>query len=349
MRWFLGLLLVVAVLAGALYGVGLFLLPNSLSVTRTITIARPRAAVYATIEDMRIAKEWSPYYAQDPDAEYSFSGEGPGAGQAMRWISNNRQVGSGRMSIVNAVENQSVVAILDLQDRGATLNSVMQLTPAARGTGVSWTMTAECGEGAVNVPCRYMNLLVRRLAQNDMDNGLRRLKTLTEQLPNVNFETLNPEFVSVEAQPYVFSAITTSNDNAEEVNRALNDGLNQVTQFMTQYQMTRAGPQIRVTTSWDAATHRMSFQVGYPYSGPTPLTMVGVQFGQTPSGLALRVAYSGPRDRMGAEYNRIYAYLQAHRIAPREGKMPWEVVRDPGAPDGSTPAQVDIYIPLTPS
>ena len=101
MRWFLGLLLVVALITGALYGIGFFLLPNALAVTRTVTIERPRAAVYAMVNDLRIVKEWSPYYARDPDANYAWSGEA-GAGQTMRWVSDVRQVGSGRMSIGRA-------------------------------------------------------------------------------------------------------------------------------------------------------------------------------------------------------------------------------------------------------
>ena len=87
MKWFLGLLLVVALVLGALFAVGTFLLPNSLEVTRTVTVERPRAAVFAMVNDLRIAKEWSPYYARDPDADYTFSGD-PGEGQTMRWASN---------------------------------------------------------------------------------------------------------------------------------------------------------------------------------------------------------------------------------------------------------------------
>jgi hypothetical protein len=193
-----------------------------------------------------------------------------------------------------------------------------------------------------------MNLIMRRVIQTDMDSGLRRLKTLVEQLPNVDFEHLNPEFVSVDPHPYVYSSITTSNQNGDEVDRALNDGLAQVSQYMTQYQLTRDGPQIRVTTDWEPATHRMSFRVGYPYSGATPLTVVGVQFGQTPSGSALHVSYRGPRSGVISIYAQIYAYLQAHRIARREDGLPWEVVRDPGTPDGVTPEDIEIYIPLAP-
>ena len=55
-------------------------------------------------------------------------------------------------------------------------------------------------EGYINVPCRYMNLIMRGMVQNELDSGLARLKTLTEQLPNVNFEGLDPQFDLIEPQ-----------------------------------------------------------------------------------------------------------------------------------------------------
>ncbi len=348
MKWFLGLVLVIALVTGALYGVGRFLLPNALQVTRTVQIARPRASVFAMVNDLQIVKEWSPYYARDPDAEYSFSGDGPGQGQAMRWVSQVRQVGSGRMSIVRSDENQEVDTILELGER-ATLNTAMHLTPGqgqAQGTTkVDWAVSAECADGAINVPCRYMNLVMRGMVQHDLDAGLARLKTLTEQLPNVDFENLNPEIVPVEPKSYVYSPVTTSNSDQAQVDQALSLGLNQVNQFMSQYNLTRAGDQVRVTTAWDQAQGQMSFRVGYPFSGPIPLTVVGVQIGQTPSGRALRVVHAGPRSTMRITYAKIYAYLQAHRIPVREDGLPWEVVVNDGAGDESQ-ARTEIYVPL---
>lgn len=342
MKWFFGLILVIALIGGALYGVGYFLLPNELAVTRTAEIERPRAAVFAMVNDLRIAKEWSPYYAMDPDAEYAFSGEGPGAGQTMRWVSDTRRVGSGRMSIVDSIQNEQVESILELRDR-ATLSSDLQLRPTEGGTGVSWSVSAECAEGAVNVPCRYMNLILKGRIQSDLDNGLSRLKTLAEQLPDIDFEGLQPDFLNVEPQSYVYSQVTTSNDPAQ-VTEALQIGLDQVDDFMTRFTLTQAGPQMRVTTEWNQQENRMSFRVGYPFEGPTPLTLVGVQVGQTPSGPAVRVMHEGPRGQTRNTYAQIYAYLQAHRIPLREDGLPWEVIHRDGADGGS--AEVEIFVPL---
>lgn len=345
MKWFFGLVLAVALIAGALYGVGRFLLPETLMVTRAISVDRPRAAVFAMTNDLRIVKEWSPYYALDPDAEYTFSGDQPGSGQTMRWSSNVRRVGNGRMSIVSSAPNQEVQLILELVDR-ATLNARLELRPEGGLTNVAWSVSAQCAEGAINVPCRYMSLIMRSMIERDLDNGLSRLKRLTEQLPDVDFEGLDPGFDTVEPRAYVYSAISTSNHETEKMEEALRDGVNLVTDYMTRNNLVQAGPQIRVTTEWDAAAQRMSFRVGYPYSGPTPLNVVGVQVGQTPSGRALHVMHDGPRAQVRNTYAQIYAYLRAHRIAVREDGLPWEVLQSDGAPDGSTPAQIEIFVPL---
>lgn len=340
MRWFLGLLLVIALVLGALFAVGTFLLPNSLEVTRTVTVERPRAAVFAMVNDLKIAKEWSPYYARDPDADYTFNGD-PGAGQTMRWASDVREVGSGRMSIVDSVHDEEVQSILEMGER-ATLNADMILRTVEGGTAVAWTVTAECGEGWINVPCRYMNLILRGVVQKELDSGLARLKTLAEQLPNVDFANLNPQFDEVAPQPFVYSVVETAPNNAVEIERAESLGLDQVRRFMGEYQLTQAGPLTRVVTEQN--DDRMTYRVGYPYSGARPLTVVGVQVGETPSGQVMHVLVQGDRNNVGAAYAQMDAYLQAHRIAKREGVFPWHRVHNAGT-DG-TPPQIEIFMPL---
>lgn len=344
MRWFLGLLLVVALITGVLYGVGRFLLSNDLEVTRTVTVERPRAAVFAMVNDLRIAREWSPFYARDPDAEYAFSGD-PGEGQNMRWASNVRDVGRGRMSIVSSSPNQEVQSILELGER-ATLNSIISLRPGQNATAVEWRVTAQCGAGAINVPCRYMNLIMSRQVGQQLEGGLARLKTLTEQLPNVDFEGLNPQFSSVEPQNFVYAVVETSATDLAMIRGAEELGVQQVRDFMALYGLTPSGPLVRVVTLHDIAANRMSFRVGYPFSGATPLTVVGVQIGQTPSGQAMNVLVEGNGRQVQAAYAQMYAYLQAHRIPLREGGLPWEIVHQAASPDGAIPARMEIFIPL---
>jgi hypothetical protein len=355
MRWFLWLLLVVALIAGVLYGVGRFLLPNNLEVTRTASIERPRASVFAMINDLRIAKEWSPYYARDPDADYAFNGD-PGEGQSMRWISNVREVGRGRMSIVSSTENQEVQSILEMGDR-ATLNSVISLRPNERATSVEWTVTADCAEGAVNVPCRYMNLIMRGMVQTELDSGLTRLKTLTEQLPNIDFEGIPIEQAPVQPENVIFVDVTLTAQQAPTfADRAAaeSDGIQALNAFIasTGGQITRSNELVRVFPSNNGVGGRYSFSVGYPYSGPAPLRLVGVRVGQTPGGAALRVEYYGRRSQIALMYQRIDAFMQAHRIAVRQSTEAWEIVRSVEAPaaDSAYPndpiERTEIFFPI---
>ena len=347
MRWFLGLVLVVALLVGALYGVGRFILGNNLEVTRTITIERPRASVFAMSNDLRIAREWSPYYAMDPDAEYTFSGGEAGAGQTMRWVSNVRKVGSGRISIVNSTENEAIESILELGDR-ATLNSNFMLRPIEGGSSVSWTVTAQCADGWINVPCRYMNLILASEVRDNLDAGLTRLKTLAEQLPNVDFEGYEIQEVPVAPQNVLFVDVSIPETAANELVSAEAEGISVLNNYVQSMGMPSSTRLVRVFRPPEAGVLR--FSIGYPYDGPAPLRLVGVRVGQTPAGAAVQAAFEGRRSQMKPMYDRIEAFMQARRIPPRPETERWEIVdlqstRDSGYP--SDPVQtVQIYFPI---
>ncbi|MFT3727984.1 MAG: hypothetical protein QM759_09195 [Terricaulis sp.] len=347
MRWFLGLVLVVVLIAGALFGVGQFLLPNALSVTREITIDRPRVEVFAMSNDLRIAKEWSPFYAIDPDADYSFSGDGPGDGQTMRWVSNNREVGTGRMSIVAATQNQQIESILDLNDR-ATLNSQMNFRQISHRTTVTWLVTGQCGAGWINVPCRYMNLVLRSKIDTLLTDGLHRLKTLAEQLPNVDYEGYDISQVSVDPQNVLFVDVTIAQTagatfadrqsaEAAGVSVLNNYVASQSSQVHTNTDLIRVFPPPAANNNG-----HYTFSIGYAFTGSPPSQLVGVRVGQTPGANAVRAMYVGPRSEIPMMYERIRAFMQAHRISPREGADAWEIVHSTETPPATSANPNDV-------
>lgn len=353
MRWFLGLVLVVALVAGALYGVGRFLLPNELEVTRTVSIDRPRATVFAMSNDLNIAKEWSPYYAMDPNIQFDISPD-PGQGQSMRWRSGVRDVGHGRMSIVSSTENEAIESIIELGDRAA-LNSYFALQPLERGTQVSWTVSADCAQGWINVPCRYMNLVLRGRIERLLDQGLAKLKWLAEQLPDVDFESFEIVEVRVDPTTVIFVDVSISSDRPTIQDRlsAENDGVAALDAFMnsTAGQVAYERQLVRVFPADNGIGGRYQFSLGYPFTGAGPARLVGVRVGETPGGAALRISYAGRRSLVPSMYPVIDAYMLAHRIAAREGAARWEIVTrvepTPEGGDASDPIEhVDIYFPI---
>lgn len=345
MRWFFGLVLVIALITGALYGAGRFLLPNTLAVTRTIAIERPRATVFAQANDLRLVREWWPYYNRlDPVEDYSFSEGEPGPGQVMRWRSESRELGNGRMQIVRSEPNQSVATIVYLER--ANLETLMEITPTQGERGVPWsavalTVSAQCDDTWVNVPCRYMNLILRRIIERELDSGLAKLKQEVEELPEVDFEGLEVGFEAIEAQPFVFSAVRTSAADQAVMEDAIRQGAQQVDAFFAgNAAITKAGSQIRVTTEWLPAESIIGFRVGYPFEGPAPLSVVGVQIGETPSGRFARVVHDGAWADMGATWAKVDAYLRAH--GRRADVLPWGRVLTAGADR----AQIELFVPV---
>ena len=360
MRWFLGLVLVIALVTGAAYGIGRFLLPNALEVSRSVHVERPRASVFAMVNDLRIAKEWSPYNARDPDADYVIS-ETPGAGQTMRWVSNVREVGSGRMSIVNSIENEAVESIIEIGER-ATLNSRIDLAAEDDNTNVSWSVQARCAEGWINVPCRYMNLIMRSTIERDLDSGLARLKDRAEQLPPQDFEGYDIVVMPVPPQDVIFVDVTlTKNCPAQdrecvpvptfaERDQAERRGVEALANSVA-----TAGGQadmrtlVRVFPQNNGVDGRFRFSVGYPYSGPAPV-LVGARVGQTPGGPTIRATFVGRRSQVPLMYQRLEAYRQAHRIGLRPGTDAWEVatpVPQPANADPSDPVErTEIFYPI---
>ncbi len=371
MRVLLGLLAAIAVIAGAAFGVGYFLLPNTLDVSRSLLIERPRATVYAQIGDLRQVKEWSPYFALDPEAQWTFEGEA-GPGQIMRWSSDVARVGAGDMRIVAARPNETVDLLIRAGE-GESFDSQIVVRPAQRGANVTWLVRAQCAPGAMMVPCRYANLMLQRSIGEDLQTGLTRLKAMTEDLSDVDFEGLQPDFVTLPGQPFLYVEATIVKDQptAEDMQEADAGSVAQLRAFLRDAQpaLSTSGPLHRLIAVWEPQNARYVFRLGYPFAGPAPLTLVGVQVGRTPSGRHMRVLHVGMRADLRATYARAYAYMEAHHIAARGDGLPWEVVLQsdaptppaatstplradqlpdapPAPPPGSGPVRIEVYFPI---
>lgn len=356
MRWLAIVVAVLLAVVAGLYGVGYFVLPSALKVERTIAVERPRAAVFGVLNNLRTFNEWSPWSAADPGAIYEFENE-PGVGQSAKWTTKNGGIGSGEQTIVRTVDNQRVETEVDFGQRGkAKIAWVLEKAPA--GTLVTWSMNSDCRRSPMwDVPCRYMNVMQKGAIEADFESGLTRLKALVEQLPAVDFEALQPEFLNAEAMDYAFVENDVTRDHAPEdappeaaadadatysarVSTAISESLTVVAARLVETGSTVSGPPVMVTVSADQ--DRMVFRAGYPFQGGSPGGDPRVSLGHTPQGRALKFVHSGPSQTMRQTYLMIGAYLAANRIQAAGG--PWEVhTRPTGEP---ATQRREIYIPI---
>ncbi|QQQ00228.1 SRPBCC family protein [Lysobacter enzymogenes] len=169
-----GLLYLILLLALVCVGGGL-LLPSTTHVERSISIDRPPAQVYAMIDSFKRFNEWSPWYAMEPEAKYSYSGPESGVGARMAW--DGETVGRGSQQI-EASAPQKIVLALEFDGSRATASYA--LAAEGDGTRVTWALDSDHGYNPI---ARWFGLLMEKMVGKDYEQGLARLKQVLENDP----------------------------------------------------------------------------------------------------------------------------------------------------------------------
>jgi hypothetical protein len=152
--------------------------PDHFRVERSTTVRAPADKIYPFIDDFHRWTAWSPYEARDPAMKRDHGGAARGVGATYAWA-GNREVGEGRMEIVEASAPSKVVIRLEfLKPFEARNQATFTLQPEGAGTRVTWAM-----EGPSPYLSKLIGLFVSmdRLVGQDFETGLATLKAQAEK------------------------------------------------------------------------------------------------------------------------------------------------------------------------
>jgi uncharacterized protein YndB with AHSA1/START domain len=166
---------VIVALTVIFYG-GAYMLPGEARVERAIVIAAPPDKVFAIAADLRRVPEWSPWVEADPQTTFTFEGPAQGAGQVMRWASNNPMVGNGTLTLTEAVADTRLATRSDYGGFGTSTAS-MSFAPDGPGTRVTWVFQSSL-PGVVD---RWAGLGMDRTIGAEYERALANLKVLAER------------------------------------------------------------------------------------------------------------------------------------------------------------------------
>ncbi len=253
MRLFTRLVSLLLVLVLLLAGIA-FVLPDRVHVERSITIARPKSQIHLLLTSLRRFNEWSPWFARDPAANYTFTGPDSGVGATLAWVSRRNDVGSGSQAIVAVVPDESVTLDLDFGVRGKSV-ARFDLRTESGETRVTWNLDSDLplhldqrfGWNAVG---RYMGLFMDRLVGADFERGLSNLKQIVDGFPNVDIAGITPQLVELPARKLIYTDIGDEIDGAA-TQRSWETGLALLTQFAAQHGLTIRGRPLTVTRMRD--------------------------------------------------------------------------------------------------
>lgn len=151
--------------------------PDRFRYERSATIGAPPESVFPLIEDFHRWRVWSPYEERDPGMQREYSGTARGRGAIYAW-DGNKQVGCGRMEIVEAVPSSRVAIKLDFFKPFKASNvAEFVIEPTTEGTRVTWAM-----HGASPFMSKLMGLVfdMDRIVGKDFEVGLEKLRAVAE-------------------------------------------------------------------------------------------------------------------------------------------------------------------------
>lgn len=151
--------------------------PDTLHVERTARIDAPPQEIFPLIEDFRRWGPWSPYEKRDPAMKRSYGGAERGEGAVYAW-EGNRDIGKGRMEIVESVPPSRVALKLDFAEPFEAHNVVQfTLEPEGAATRVTWAM-----QGPSSFVSKLMSVFIDMddMIGRDFEAGLANLKALAE-------------------------------------------------------------------------------------------------------------------------------------------------------------------------
>jgi len=152
--------------------------PAVFRVERSATIKADAVRIFALINDLKSWGLWSPWEKKDPNLKREFSANTIGVGASYEWW-GNKDVGHGRMEILESVPSSRIVIKLDFISPFEAHNTAeFTLTSKDGATHVHWVM-----HGPNTFMGKVMSVFMDmdKMVGPDFEAGLAGLRAQTEK------------------------------------------------------------------------------------------------------------------------------------------------------------------------
>jgi len=152
--------------------------PDSFRIERSTQIKAPAAKVFALINDFHQWEAWSPWEKIDPALKRTYGGAASGTGAVYEW-SGNKDIGQGRMEIVESTPASKVALKLDFM-KPFEAHNMVEFTLAEQGGATTLTQ-------AMYGPSPYMSKVMslffsmERMVGPKYEEGLASIKAIAEK------------------------------------------------------------------------------------------------------------------------------------------------------------------------
>jgi hypothetical protein len=151
--------------------------PDVFRIERRTRIDAPPDRITPLVNDFNNWRQWSPWEGRDPNLKRTMSGAPAGVGAVYNW-EGNKQVGQGRMEIVESTPQRILIQLDFIKPFAASNMAEFTFTPAGGATGVAWAMT---GTRPLMMKVMGVFMDMDKLVGKDFETGLASLKAQAER------------------------------------------------------------------------------------------------------------------------------------------------------------------------
>jgi len=163
-------LIILSILFLALW-FGSFKLDEKWHYEKSISVNSTPDKIYQLTTDLKNWIKWSPWYDLDTNAKLTYSDTTFGVGAWYTWSSEKRNVGKGKITIIEAIDNQSNKYKLEFEGMDASIAGFILEPEGDFSTKVTWTL-----DGENNGMSKWFGVLIGIFMSNDYENGLANIK-----------------------------------------------------------------------------------------------------------------------------------------------------------------------------
>jgi uncharacterized protein YndB with AHSA1/START domain len=152
--------------------------PDAFRIERTISIKAPPEKIFSLINSFHQWEAWSPWEKIDPALTRSYSGADAGKGAVYAW-QGNKDVGQGRMEIIDSTPSSKVVIKIDFLQPFEAHNTIeFTIGPSGDTTKVTHAMY-----GPSPFVSKLMGLFfnMEKMVGPKFEEGLATLKSIAEK------------------------------------------------------------------------------------------------------------------------------------------------------------------------
>ncbi len=329
----IGIIILVIVIIGA----GAIILgPSEVHMEREATIDAPVDVVFAEVNGFQTFDQFSAWSEIDTTTTFIIEGPATGVGASYSWESDNSDLGTGKIEIIESDQNMMVKSKMNFEGFPGEPTASWFLAEEDGKTIVTYTYDQNEISGIWKLFAYGTDGMLGPMYERTLE----KLKARVESRPT--FST-NISVEEVSSITFAGKEVSSANDMAE-ISKVMGDAYSDIMAAITSNNLKMSeGYPLAVATSYSET--ELSMICGIPVTENSSLEEGDVNIMQSPEGSAIRALHFGDYALLEDTHEQInqYATYYGYEI---DG-YPWEIyVTDPSVETDTAKWVTEVYYPV---